>query len=175
MKNTPLKLNIGCGTDYRAGFINIDGSSTLYKVDKVIEMDGSSLLKHFEPNSVDYILANDIVEHFFRWEAENLLRAFHTILKPAAKCEIRVPDTEYILKSWRLPFATKLNLLYGGQDVPQGENEAMNESRKNFPQFFCHKYGWTRKTMSQLLKEIGFVHISTTRAGVNFIALAEKN
>lgn len=175
MTKTFIKLNIGCGTDYREGFINIDGSSTLYRVDKVIDLDGSSLLEHYAPDSVDYVLANDIVEHFFRWEAEKLLRVFHAVLKPGAKCEIRVPDTEYIMRSWRLPLQTKLNLLYGGQDVPQGDNQAMNESRKKFPQFFCHKYGWTRKTMSELLKEIGFIHISTARAGVNFIAVAEKS
>lgn len=171
---TPIKLNVGCGTDYKDGFINIDGSSALYKVDKVIDLNGSSLSEHFSPDSVDYILANDIVEHFLRWEAEKMLRAFYVVLKPAAKCEIRVPDTEYIMRSWRLPVQTKINLLYGGQDIPQGDNHAMNESRKKFPHFFCHKYGWTRKTLSQLLKEIGFINISTVRAGVNFIAVAEK-
>ena len=31
-----MKLNVGCGTDYREGFINIDGSSELPKVDKVV-------------------------------------------------------------------------------------------------------------------------------------------
>ena len=169
-----IKLNVGCGTDYREGFINIDGSSCSFKVDKRIDLCSESLLDCFEQDSVDYILANDIIEHFFHWEAVKVLKEFYAILKPSGKCEIRVPDTEYIIKSWRLTFAKKMNLLYGGQDFSQGDNKEMNESRKKFPQYFCHKYGWTRKTMEQELNGIGFSKIKTQRAGLNFIALAEK-
>ena len=55
-----MKLNIGCGADYRFGFINIDASSELNKVDKIINISVDSLADHFEKNSVDFILANDI-------------------------------------------------------------------------------------------------------------------
>jgi predicted SAM-dependent methyltransferase len=170
----PINLNIGCGSDYREGYINIDGSIALLKVDKQMDLNRESLLEHFEKNSIDFILANDIIEHFFHWEAVKMLKEFYAILKPTGKCEIRVPDTEYIIKSWRLPFAQKINLLYGGQDFPQGDNKEMNKSRKIKPQYFCHKYGWTRKTMEQELNGIGFSEIKTQSAGVNFIVFAEK-
>ena len=173
-KHSEIKLNIGCGTDYREGFINIDGGLCLFRVDKKINICAESLLDSFKQDSVDYILANDIIEHFFHWEAVQVLQAFYALLKPSGKCEIRVPDTEYIIKSWKLPLALKMNLLYGGQDVPQGDNKEMNDSRKITPQYFCHKYGWTRKTMEQKLKEIGFSEIITQRAGVNFITFAKK-
>jgi len=168
------KLNIGCGTDYRDGFINIDGSSCLFKVDKIINLQTESLLDNFKRNSTDYILSNDIIEHFFRWEAINLLKEFYAILKPTGKCEIRVPDTEHIIKSWKIPVAQKIILLFGGQDIPQGNNKEMNDSRKQFPSFFCHKYGWTRKTMELELEKVGFSKIITQRAGFNFIAFAQK-
>lgn len=173
-KYSEIRLNVGCGTDYREGYINIDGSSSSFKVDKRIDLCSESLLDSFEHDSVDYILANDIIEHFFHWEAVKVLKEFYAILKPFGKCEIRVPDTEYIIKSWRLPFSQKMNMLYGGQDFPQGDNKKMNDSRKTFPQYFCHKYGWTRKTMEQELTGIGFSKIKTQRSGVNFIVFAEK-
>lgn len=34
-----MKLNIGCGADYRLGFINIDASSALNKVDRIININ----------------------------------------------------------------------------------------------------------------------------------------
>jgi hypothetical protein len=174
IKHSEIKLNVGCGTDYREGFINIDGGFCLSMVDKKIEICSESLLEIFKQDTVDYILANDIIEHFFHWEAMQVLQAFYTILKPSGKCEIRVPDTEYIIKSWRIPLALKMNLLYGGQDVPQGDNKEMNISREKNPQYFCHKFGWTRKTMEKELAGIGFSNIITQRAGINFIAFAKK-
>jgi predicted SAM-dependent methyltransferase len=169
-----IRLNVGCGTDYREGFINIDGSSCLFKVDKTIDLCSESLLDSFEQDSVHYILANDIIEHFFHWEAVKLLKEFYAVLKPSGKCEIRAPDTEYIIKSWRLSLAQKMNLLYGGQDIPQGDNHKMNESRKKYPHYFCHKYGWTKKSIEKVLTEIGFKKIKIQRVGVNLIAIAEK-
>ena len=76
------KLNIGCGTDYRDGFINIDGSDVLAKVDKVIDIASKHLLDHFSPGEIDVILANDIVEHLFHWEAVRLLKDFYDLLPP---------------------------------------------------------------------------------------------
>lgn len=43
-----MKLNIGCGTDYREGFINIDGSNSLTRVDKVIDTASETLLTFFK-------------------------------------------------------------------------------------------------------------------------------
>jgi predicted SAM-dependent methyltransferase len=140
-----MKLNIGCGTDYREGFVNIDGSNTLPKVDKVIDISSESLLPHFNEGEVEYILANDIIEHHFHWEAVRVMKEFYALLVKGGQVEIRVPDSEIIIKSWRLSIEKKLNLLFGGQDIPQGCDQKMDESRKQFPQFFCHKFGWTMK------------------------------
>jgi len=41
-----MKLNIGCGTDYRKGFINVDGSNTLPRVDRIIDLEKESLRNH---------------------------------------------------------------------------------------------------------------------------------
>lgn len=61
----PVRLNIGCGTDYREGFVNIDGSPNLPRVDRVIDFGTERLTDHFALGSVDHIVANDIVEHVF--------------------------------------------------------------------------------------------------------------
>ena len=169
-----MKLNVGCGTDYRDGFINIDGSDALTKVDRVIDISTESLLSHFNEGEIVYILANDIIEHHFHWEAVGIMKDFYALLKHGGQTEIRVPDCAYIIKSWRLSLDKKLNLLFGGQDIPQGRDPNMDESRKQFPQYFCHKYGWTMKQMEKELYEIGFSSVRCKRAGTNFIAYATK-
>ncbi len=169
-----MKLNVGCGTDIRDGFINIDGSNTLLKVDKVIDIAQESLLDHFEKGGIEYILANDIIEHHFHWEAVRILGEFYRLLRSGGVAEIRVPDTEFIIKSRRFPLSRKLTMLYGGQDIPLGRDLEMDESRKKFPKFFCHKFGWTMKTMKEELLGIGFSAVRCKRAGMNFITYATK-
>lgn len=168
-----VKLNVGCGVDYREGFINIDGSDTLPRIDKIVNISDESLLNHFDAGSIDYILANDIIEHHFHWEAVRILNDFYTLLRGGGTAEIRVPDAEFIINTPDFPIALKINLLYGGQDIPQG-NTNMDESRKRFPQYFCHKYGWTMDSLSQELRNIGFRAINLARAESNFIAIASR-
>lgn len=175
MISTPLlKLNIGCGADYRKGFINIDGSSCLSKVDKVVCIPDESLLDFYSPNCCDYILAQDIVEHLFRWEAISVIKDFHLLLARDGILQIRVPDVEYIIRSWSLPIHRKIFLLYGGQDVPQNGPPDMEISRKNRPGLFCHKYGWTRNSLSRELKHLGFRILENRRMGTNFVIKSQK-
>ncbi|HEU5078315.1 MAG TPA: hypothetical protein VFT72_03845 [Opitutaceae bacterium] len=169
-----MKLNVGCGTDYREGFINIDGSNSLPRVDRIIDISKDSLLAFFKAAEVDYILAKDIIEHHFHWEAVRIMKEFFLLLKPGGKSEIRVPDAEYLIKSWRIPLKAKLTYLFGGQDIPQGRDAEMDNSRSLFPQYFCHKFGWTRDSMKEELLGIGFSNVVCERAGTNFVAVATK-
>jgi hypothetical protein len=169
-----MKLNVGCGADYREGFVNIDGSRTLRRIDKVVDISTTSLLSCFEAGTVSYILANDIIEHHFHWEAVRIMRDFYFLLAKDGQVEIRVPDSAYIIKTWSLSIELKLNLLFGGQDIPQGKTPAMDESRLKHPQYFCHKYGWTMATMSKELCSIGFSNVTCKRQGTNFIACGIK-
>ena len=169
-----MKLNVGCGEDYRKGFVNIDGSKVLSRVDKVIDISSESLLSHFREREVEYILANDIIEHHFHWQAIRILQEFYILLEQGGQVEIRVPDAELIINSQQFSTEKKLYLLFGGQDIPQGRSQEMDESRKKFPEFFCHKYAWTKKLLKKELSEIGFSVIQSKSAGINFVTYATK-
>lgn len=168
-----VRLNIGCGTDYRDGFVNIDGSNTLKSVDKVIKIPEESLQSHFEEGSIDYILCNDFIEHHFHFEALKILNEFYLILKLNGTISIRVPDCEKIIKRPFDSIERKLTLLFGGQDIPQG-NPEMDASRKEYPQFFCHKYGWTKSRMKNDLEKIGFKKIKIMNSKNNIVIEASK-
>ena len=169
------KLNMGCGTDYRKGFINIDGSDSLSRVDQVIDLVRQRLDEVLGKGFADYVLANDIVEHMHHWEAVNMLDQFYQVLKPGGVVQIRVPDCEYIIAAKQWSIEEKLVLLFGGQDVPQGHDTNMDLSRQSYPQFFCHEYGWTMKRLFVELERVGFRRVAFQRAGSNFVAYAMKN
>jgi hypothetical protein len=95
-------------------------------------------------------------------------------LEKGGTAEIRVPDANYIIKSWKYSVEEKLVLLFGSQDIPRGKNLEQDKSRKEFPQFFCHKFGWTMKSMKKELVDIGFSKVECKRAKTNFIAYATK-
>jgi predicted SAM-dependent methyltransferase len=139
----------------------------------VIDFTTEPLTDHFAAGSVDHILANDIIEHLFHWEAVNLLQQFHELLRPGGTVEIRVPDCEWVLRS-RLSVEDKLWHFYGGQDVPQGRDEAMDKAREKYPQYFCHKYGWTMDRMQAELVRIGFLDVQARRANTNFVTYAVR-
>lgn len=167
-----LRLNIGCGNDYREGFINIDGRDDLPKVDLVINLSRESLLKYFKDGAVDFILANDFIEHHFHWEAVRIMKDFFATLKPGGTLEMRLPDFEHICSAMELSMTRKITLLFGGQDIPQGEADP--SSRKRFPEFFCHKYSYTQATMKEELEVIGFRNIVIQQEGTNFVVTAVK-
>lgn len=168
-----MKLNLGCGTDYREDFVNIDGSDALPKIDCRIDFTDDTLVYYFRLGSIEFILANDVVEHLFHWEAIRLFKDMFLVLQPGGAIEIRVPDVEYILNS-HYTVETKILLLYGGQETPQGTDAEMDKSRANWPQFFCHKYGWTRPSMESALRSVGFTDVRTESSGFNLIAYATK-
>lgn len=79
------KLNLGCGTDTREGWTNLD-IADLEGVDVVHDINELPL--PFEDESFDHILAQDILEHL---EYIPLLKDLHRVLKPGGTIEIRVP------------------------------------------------------------------------------------
>lgn len=81
-----VKLNIGCGNDYKDGYVNIDQNNAV-RCDKVIDLEEAKL--PYDDNSVDFILALHVLEHI-----ENivpLMNELHRILKQGGTMHIEVP------------------------------------------------------------------------------------
>ena len=80
------KLNLGCGNDYKEGYINIDWN----KVEKAdVYQDLNNLPYPFEDNSFDEVYAQHILEHLDRPFA--IIEELHRILKPNGLLHIKVP------------------------------------------------------------------------------------
>jgi len=79
-----LKLNLGCGKDIRPGWVNID------------KVEHSGVMAHdlkdplpFPDDTVDYILANDVLEHIL--DFERVVKDCHRVLRPGGVLEVCVP------------------------------------------------------------------------------------
>lgn len=113
---SPLLLNVGCGKDVREGFINID----LFSDDgRVVYMDIRKL--EFDDNSVDLILASDILEHFSHREIDSILYEWARVLKPNGELIIRSPSLKlqtkaYLTGAWNADIASYM--IFGGQTNP---------------------------------------------------------
>lgn len=81
---TKIKINLGCGTDYRKEFINVDNN----KHDKAdLKWDLNKYPYPFEDNSVDFILCKGVLENLN--EFVKTMEEIHRILKPKGKLRFR--------------------------------------------------------------------------------------
>jgi SAM-dependent methyltransferase len=79
------KLNLGCGRDIRAGYVNLD-SADLPGVDVVHDIEQLPL--PFDDESFDEVLCLSIIEHL---DYVPVLRDLHRILRPGGRLEITGP------------------------------------------------------------------------------------
>lgn len=96
-----MKLNLGCGIDYKKGFTNVDINKDV-KAD--VYHDLNKLPYPFEDSSVDYIYADDVLVHLTLSPIEFLLEC-KRILKPNGMLHLIYPNMFW----WRL----RLNYLFG--------------------------------------------------------------
>lgn len=80
-----LRLNIGCGNDIRPGYVNVDGAA-LPGVDVVHDLDTVPL--PFEAESVDEVVAKDVLEHI---DLVPLMRDLHRVMRPGARLWMSSP------------------------------------------------------------------------------------
>jgi len=82
------KLNYGCGTDYKPGWVNVD-TNTRVKKDILIRAHPKHKLP-FSNNEFDHIHTEFVFEHI-EHNLHLLISEFHKILKPGGTLRIIVP------------------------------------------------------------------------------------
>ena len=154
-----MKLNLGCGGDKRKGYVNIDIRKNV-NPDMVLDLEKTPY--PFEDESVDEILAKDIIEHFSFRNVERIVREWYRILKPNGKLIIQTPDFDEIVKAinegrikgwWQISY-----WIFGGQDYPEN----------------THRLIFTKPEIRKFLESIGFRVESVKSGGTNMIVEAVK-
>jgi predicted SAM-dependent methyltransferase len=86
--NDTLKVNLGCGNKKIEGFLNIDVNPD-FRPDMVLDLN--ILPYPFASNSVDHILAAQILEHL-QIHCIDFLKEVYRILKPDGVIELYMPN-----------------------------------------------------------------------------------
>ena len=156
-------MNLGCGTDIRAGWLNIDARAGP-GVDMLLDLEGGVL--PFPDDSVDEVYCSHVLEHLWRWEPV-VLEVFR-VLRPGGRFELKVPHgfkpRAYHVRTflpWTLDCFIQGTLMEGGINLEPGA-EFICESRRinrKFPLFYhVRKYLWRNAPLRFFIPWLGEKH-----------------
>ena len=144
-----LRLNLGCGDKLLSGYVNIDIVDSRLGNCPDILCDLHELI--YDDNTVDEILSVHVIEHFWRWEALDLLKEWVRVLKPGGKMILECPNLiaacEELVKDPDLALGTSKEcqrtmwVLYGD---PGWRDPLM-----------VHRWGYTPRSLALLMTEAG--------------------
>lgn len=153
-RSGPLKLHIGCGTQYKSSWVNIDNNSDENIATLDINWDLGKGIP-FEDESVDYIYHEHFIEHLSYEQGLRFLSECYRVLKVGGVMRVACPDLdalikEYLEDTWRAQsWVTK----YQCQWMPSRcymLNACMNE------QPWGHKYVYNKEDLMQRLCDAGY-------------------
>lgn len=149
--NKKIMLNIGCGTDYKTGWINIDNNSDIDKLD--INWDLKYKLP-FPDNSVDFIYNEHFLEHLTVEQGLKVLKDFKRILKIGGVLRVAMPDLKICMEDY-FDADWKNKLYLKPFEFVKTKAELINISFR----WWGHKYLYDAEELERRLKEAGFEKI----------------
>lgn len=91
-----MRLNLGCGERHKEGFVNVDLETNWCHRPPDLSADISKRLP-FDDRSADEIHAYHVFEHFYRYEADEILTDWVRVLKPGGLLVLELPCLDKIL------------------------------------------------------------------------------
>lgn len=150
-----IKLNIGCGTDYKKGWINIDNNTdnNIKKLDLNFDLRNSL---PYDDNSIDYIFNEHFIEHLTVEESRKSLSDFMRILKPGGVMRIAMPDLEDVFELYNDPNWKKRPVIKNHKmDFVRTRAEIVNMSFS----WWGHKWLYDWEELVRRLEEVGAVNV----------------
>ena len=135
-------------------------------------------LKTLEAGQFDAVYCSHNLEHYYRHDVQEVLLGFLHVLKDGGFAHILVPDIHEVM---RVTIERGLDIddvLYNSPagpimvlDVLYGYGVEIEQSGQDF---FAHKTGFTRKSLTTALHNAGFANIYSVTGNLEISALAFK-
>ena len=139
-----MKLNIGCGKDFKPDYCNID----LYE-DLIADKKMSALNLEFKDNSCKEIKAIHLIEHLGFYQSIYALSEFFRVLEPKCQLILETPDVEKAFRAYLgSPYEEKKNILSWIYGLPHEGLE--------------HKFCFPPPLLQEILEKIGFENVLQT-------------
>lgn len=159
--DTMIKLNIGCGMDYKEGWINIDNNSdsNIEKLD--LNWDLRRPLP-FDNESVDFIFNEHFIEHLTVEEGQIAIKDLMRVLKPGGVMRIATPDLEVTVDKYiNLPLSKDAALKKFGLEFIKTRAERINIGFR----WWGHKWLYDWEEMERRLNEAGYSKVKRCQLG----------
>jgi predicted SAM-dependent methyltransferase len=162
-----LDVHLGCGSDIRAQWINIDVSSA--RLISTISDDGTVFLNHdlrrglpLAPNSCRRIYSSHFFEHVERETCDQLLRDCHTALRRGGELRLALPDFAAAFRAYTAGDKGYFEMLdtHGVVAPLSGRTGALIE----YIHYFVYQWGehrtlFDREVLELLLRRAGFTSV----------------
>jgi hypothetical protein len=151
LEKEELRLNLGCGFDYKSGWINIDSNPNCI-VD--IKCDFFNLDKFFKEKSVSHIVLNHSISYLSLWQARDFFSKVFKLLKNGGVLEMEFPDV------------VKCATIICNQNVNDEYIEAIRglyafdlDQINNKEKYTPYAFGWSSKHIVIELQKNGFQRV----------------
>jgi predicted SAM-dependent methyltransferase len=149
-----LKLHLGCGPNYKQGWVNIDmvkGGDFCLDLRESIPLQDASCLMIYS-------------EHFFEHieypePAGKLIKDYLRLLKPGARLSIGVPDGELGLRAYSGDDPESFFEISKARWHPAWANTRMEQINYLFRQGREHKFIYDEETLVSFLNREGFANV----------------
>ena len=147
-----MRLNLGCGGKHLEGYINCDMPQNHSNKQPDVPCDLHKL--PFEDDSADEILSVHVVEHFWRWEVEDVLKEWVRVLKPGGLMVLECPNLEEACRQ----FLANPKVLQADDDAKRSLWVFYGDPKWKDP-LMVHRWGYTPWTLGHLMHSCGLVQI----------------
>lgn len=145
-----IRLNLGCGDKKLPGYINVDYAPSRKGITPDVMVDLRKLT--FLDATVDEILSVHVIEHFYYWEAKELLNEWARVLKSGGRLVLECPN---ILSAAQALLDNPDGAAGPGKEGSMSMWALYGDPNWSDP-LMCHKWGYTPRSLIQLLESVGF-------------------
>ena len=151
-----LKLHVGCGSNYKQGWVNID----LFNTTADVALDFREPFP-FDDGSATLIYSEHVLEHFeYPRDARHILEECFRLLAPGGVLSIGVPDHGVVATAYATRDTSFFDQRRLRSYLRDGDTTLMHHINYNFRQDGLHKYSYDEETLRQILERIGFVDVA---------------
>ena len=149
------KLHLGCADQIKAGWVNVDSVAT-FSPDLVHDLTQKL---PYEDQSVEEILAKDLLEHFDKYMRYAVFYDWVRVLKIGGRITLEVPNFKKILRRYfKFGFDNFVDYIFG---------ENMIRSRVYCGHFGNHKFAYSPRSLADFVAQFGIEAGRVTTKGLN--------
>lgn len=147
-----MKLNLGAGTEYRAGWINLDVVAWPGVPPPDLVWDARKEHLPFPDDSVDEVYLGYLLMHLSPQYQKPLLLDVHRVLAPCGFMIVSEVDFELVMARWLFdPSDSAISELIWGEQGRDHGNAYIDYDK--------HCWGFSRSTLRSLLERCGFCDV----------------